>query len=303
MTIFYWILMLLLSFLGLRYFLLLNGLKEMRLQLKVFTEDSHTNQLLTDSHHLKELQELIIQTNQVLVQKEERLRQLQIRDQTTKEQMTNASHDLRTPLASILGYFELLEDETLPPSEKQEYLDMIKKRAKLLKSLLDNYYELSKLESETFLLEMKGIDLEAALSEVLAAFYPDFVRKSIVLDIAPATRRLNIMGDEQTLERILVNLIQNVLQHGSQSCSLFHTIQENGVIITTISNRVLQPEKIEIDKVFNRLYSVDRTRSFGNTGIGLTIAKLLLEKIGHSLEAALEDDQFIITIKWTSANI
>ena len=280
-----------------RYYLLLNGIKQIRKQLKVIHEAQETNQLITSPHHFLELQKLIQEINTELSLKQQHLRHFRDVEQNLKEQITNISHDVRTPLASILGYFELMADESATAEEKAQYLNIIKRRAGLLRNLLDHYYELVQIESEAQALQITVVNIEALLIDVLAMFYYDFSEKAIAVDFAGELNSFKVLADKALLQRVFVNLIQNVLNHGDERCEIIHETYENQ-ICTVIKNKIVNGNQIEIEKVFNRLYAADKTRNTGNTGIGLTITKLLIEKMGHKIQAELCEDWFLIRIVW-----
>jgi len=281
-----------------RHYLLLNGIKQIRKQIKDIYEADGTNQQVTNPHNFSELSKLVIEINIVLAMNQKNHIYFREIQQEIKEQITNISHDLRTPLASILGYFELIHDEEATLEEKGQYLDIIEKRAGLLRSLLDNYYDLVQIDSEAQEFQMTVVDIKEVLTDVLATFYYDFIDKKMTIEIIGELDNLKVLADQALLQRIFINLIQNVLKHGEKQCEISHEKHERQVC-TVIKNRVANGNRIEIEKVFNRLYSADKTRNTGNTGIGLTITKLLIEKMGHKIEAKLtKNGWFLIEIKW-----
>lgn len=283
-----------LIFLLCRYRLLLKGIEQIRKQVMDIHEAGETNQLVTNPHNFSELIKLVREINVVFVSKKKHAAHFREIEQELKEQITNVSHDLRTPLASILGYFELMNGD-ITTDEKEQYLNIIKKRAKLLQDLLDNYYDLVQAELEQQELQMNTLDVGKLINDVLATFYYDFSDSGIAVEIEGGSKGLTIMADEILLQRVFVNLLQNVLNHGCEQCLISHKSQNR----TIIKNKVISVKQVEIKKVFNRLYSADKTRNTGNTGIGLTITKLLLEKMGHQISAELtEDGWFLIEIVW-----
>ena len=213
------------------------------------------------------------------------------------EQITNISHDLRTPLASILGYFELIESDEVTSDDKKNYLKIIKSRSIMLRNLLDNYYDLVQGESETNALVMQTVNLKKSLIEVASLFYLDFKEAGIELEIDDPLPEISVIADYTQLERVFGNLLRNVVKHGYSTCVIRHK-QNKKTITTTIKNKTKPPVAIDIHQVFNRSYSADKTRMNGNTGIGLTITKVILEKMGHTISAEIFDDWFIITLEW-----
>jgi len=292
------VLILLILLLASRYYFLLKGINAVRKQLKTIHGADATNQLVTHDYHFFELNELIQEVNKGLVKHRENLVQSRLKEQILKEQMTHISHDLRTPLASILGYFELMNDAAASTVEKNQYLKMIEKRAQLLQALLTHYYDLARIESSEYHVQMSNVEVGALLAETLALFYSDFSNKQIDVKVNQEHAALNTSGDRDMLRRVFVNLIENVLKHGVKQCKIIHQINDEQAW-TTIMNQTAKPNQIVIEQVFNRLYTADLTRNFNNTGIGLTIVQLLLEKMGHQVSAQLsEAGWFSIVIHW-----
>ena len=277
-----------------RYRLLLKGIEQIRKQMLTIHEIGETNRLITNPHNFSELEKLVREINVLLLSSKKHRMHFQEIEQELKEQITNVSHDLRTPLASILGYFELMND-IITLDEKEQYLDIVKKRAKLLQTLIDNYYDFVQVELGEQEVQMNNVNISHFLNDVLAALYYDFSDKGIAIEVEGATDEFTVLADEQLIQRVFVNLFQNVLKHGCKACVINHN--SNGR--TMIKNKFNSSNQIEIEKVFNRLYSADKTRNNGNTGIGLTITQALLEKMGHKIRAELtEDGWFLIEIIW-----
>jgi len=292
------IFILLIMILFVRHCLILLDLRDVRKQLEDIHEAEETNQIITNPHNLFELNKLIQEINMDIVKNQENLIHYRLKEQALKEQMTNISHDLRTPLASILGYFELMSDKEATEKEKQRYLEMIQKRARLLQILIANYYDLARIESNEYPLQMRTINVNAALAEILATFYYDFSTKHLEVKVIQKGCSLNVLADEKMLHRVFINLIQNVLKHGIEECRIIHQAGDNQAF-TKIMNKTSKTGHVDIGQVFNRLYSLDKTRNSENTGIGLTIAHLLIEKMGHKIAAKLsEDGWFSIIIYW-----
>ena len=282
----------------LRYCLYLNGINQVRQQLKSIREAEETNQIVTNPHSLKELNQLVQEINLNLLKNRDDMIQTRIKEKALKEQMMNIFHDIRTPLASILGYFELLSDKTTTEEEQKRYLQVIQKRAQLLRILLYNYYDLAQVESDELSLQLTSVDVRAVFAEILATFYDDFSKKGIKVEVSQDVLNGKVIADKELLNRVFINLIQNILKHGQEECRIIHQNSDNQ-FLTQITNKVANPDPIEIDQVFNRLYSADKTRNAGNTGIGLTIAQILLKKMGHQIDAKLtEKGWFTITIHW-----
>lgn len=209
-------------------------------------------------------------------------------DQELKEAVTNISHDLRTPLTAICGYLDLLERE-----EKSEavcrYLSQIENRTEALKKLTEELFRYSMMLSSQELKPEK-LDMVAALEESLLSFYGVMKEKGIKPQIsmpeAPVYREL----DKVALNRVFSNIISNAIKYSEGDFSV--TLEDNGRI--TFSNTTKELDPLAVGRLFDRFYTVNTGRN--STGLGLSIAKLLTERMGGNIEAKYEAGRLYITI-------
>ena len=151
------------------------------------------------------------------------------RERALRQQIANVSHDLRTPLTSILGYLQLLEDPGLTEGERREYLAVIAGRARALQSLITSFYDLSRLEGGEYLLQREKVDLYASLSGLLAAFYNDFTDRGFNMEVELAEGLPQVWADAGAVLRIFTNLIRNALEHGEGRMEI-RLYQEGGQV-------------------------------------------------------------------------
>ena len=222
------------------------------------------------------------------------------KERALREQIANLSHDLRTPLTSILGYLQLLESESLTPEERRAYLAVVTERSRALQSLITSFYDLSRLESGAYPLERERVELRGVLSSLLAAFYGDL--ESSGLEVCP---RLSesvppVWGDEEGVRRVLSNLLRNAVDHGAGKLTV-ELYREGEWVVTRLSNGAagLAPEDAE--RVFDRTFTSDRNRSGGNAGLGLAIVKALAEAMGGAVSASVAGDVFTVAVRWRAA--
>ena len=143
------------------------------------------------------------------------------RERSLRRQIANVSHDLRTPLTSILGYLQLLEDEALPAAERREYLTVVASRAKALQSLITSFYDLSRLESGEYPLRREKVDLYTSLSGLLAAFYNDFTDAGFDVTVDLAQGLPSVTADPSGVLRVFTNLLRNALDRDRWRCVCF----------------------------------------------------------------------------------
>jgi hypothetical protein len=210
-------------------------------------------------------------------------------DRELKEAVTNISHDLRTPLTAICGYLDLLEREETSESVEQ-YLSQIANRVDAMKGLTEELFRYSVVTS-TQELYIERIDLKRALEESLLSFYGVMQEKGIQpvirLPEGPVYREL----DAGALSRIFSNIISNALKYSDGDFSV--TMQEDGSV--TFTNTAKELDTVTVGRLFDRFYTVEASRN--STGLGLSIAKLLTERMGGSIEAIYESEQLHILVK------
>lgn len=255
-----------------------------------------TNQQLRIVAPNKNIEEMIGEINFILEKSQNDRIDHEKSESELRKQIANISHDLRTPLTSILGYVQLIKDESVSEEEKQEYLNIIEKRSKVLQNLITSFYDLSRLEANEYVLEFKNVNIESLLREIIAAFYNDFIDKDFEVSVDLQEKLPTIIADENGMIRIFTNIFQNSLKHGFKTMVISQR-QEAGMIISTFSNKVENFAEEDLEHVFDRFFTADRMRTGQNTGLGLTIVKKLAESMGHEVSASLEDNVFTIEIR------
>jgi hypothetical protein len=239
---------------------------------------------------------LFAEINALLRSDEEERASFCRREKALRQQIANVSHDLRTPLTSILGYLQLLEGEDLTPEQRREYLDIVEGRARVLQSLIASFYDLSRLEAGEYPITRERVDLRDVIGELLAAFYDELEGKFQVTvdlpeDLPP------IWGDRAALTRVYSNLLRNALEHGEGELSI-SAVREEGRVVTCFTNggATLKPE--DLPHVFDRFFTSDQPRSGRNTGLGLAIVQVLARQMGGKAEASLGGDRFTVRLTW-----
>lgn len=218
-------------------------------------------------------------------------------EKSLRRQISNVSHDLRTPLTSILGYLQLLEDPTLPEEERREYLAIIENRSKALQSLITSFYELSRLEGGEYPLEQVPVNLHASLSGLLAAFYNDFMDKGFDMTVELEEGLPPVLADEGAVLRVFTNLIRNALDHGQGRMEV-RLYREGEQVVSLFRNETADLTAEDVPHVFDRFFTSDKMRTGRNTGLGLAIVKALAERMGCRVTAELRDGFFALYVFW-----
>lgn len=242
-------------------------------------------------------EELLQEVNALLVARRMDQAAWRDREKSLRQQISNISHDLRTPLTSILGYLQLLEAPDLPEEERREYLGVVESRAKALQSLITGFYDLSRLEGGEYPLAREPVSLHASLSGLLAAFYNDFMDRGFHMTVELTENLPPVPADEGAVLRVFTNLIRNALDHGRGRMEV-RLFQEGDWVVSLFRNQTDELTAEDIPHVFDRFFTSDKMRTGRNTGLGLAIVKALAQRMGCRVTAALEEGEFTLRIFW-----
>ncbi|QUL54898.1 HAMP domain-containing histidine kinase [Paenibacillus tritici] len=214
-----------------------------------------------------------------------------------RQAIANISHDIRTPLTSILGYIQLLEVEPITPEEKLEYLEIVKNRTKRLQALLNDFFELSLIESSDYQLKTERIAMTVLLSDTLVGFYDQFNERGITPDIRLPREAVAVYADESAVRRVVENLLINTVKHASGPVTICFG-QQGTLAELSIVNEAKELSASDVRLLFDRFYTVDRTRSGQGSGLGLSIAKSLMNKMNGTLTAELHGGNLTMICRW-----
>lgn len=213
-------------------------------------------------------------------------------EEKLKDSIASISHDLRTPLTSIMGYLQLLEKSELSGKQKEK-VDILKKKSELLQNLITSFFEITIIENDNVNVKLEKINLNNFLSDVMLSSIYSFKTANIepIFDVPDTT--IFIEADKLILQRIIQNLISNTLKYAHEYIKISLVQNEHAQLI--FQNKVQNTENINVDLLFEKFYTADKARSSGSTGLGLAIVKLLAEKI--NARAVAEIDGHILTLK------
>lgn len=261
-----------------------------------FLCEKDTNMLLLTDTNMADIGRLKERINRFLEQWHRQREAAAKKEQMISDTYTNLSHDIRTPLTSLDGYFQLLKDET-DKSAQEHYIDIIQERITSLKDMLEELFMFTKLKNDSFKLELSNCCVSRLLKQTVFSYYEEWKKQGIEpsLDICEDT--IFITANAQALRRVLQNVIKNALVHGQNSICI-QMKQKNKMVHILVSNDVKNPDDIDVDKVFERFYKADEARSISSSGLGLSIAKELVERMGGSIEARLEGKRFVVEIQF-----
>ena len=212
-------------------------------------------------------------------------------DRELKEAVTNVSHDLRTPLTAICGYLELLDRGDKTPDQAR-YLALIAGRAEAMRQLTEELLRYSVAAGPEEELTLESVDLNAAVEEAVASFYGALVEGGVTPGVSLPEERVVRRLDRAALSRVLGNLLNNALRHGGGDLEV--TLDSAGVI--TLSNTAPELDEVQVGRLFDRFYTVETGRS--STGLGLSIAKALTERMGGTIAAQYLAGRLSVSIRF-----
>ncbi|WP_270204953.1 sensor histidine kinase, partial [Clostridium perfringens] len=246
----------------------------------------------------KNIENLIVEINTLIDDKRKMENIYKEKDMELREAIANMSHDLRTPLTSIMGYVYLLNDDKLDKEERKEYLKIIEKRSLVLNDLITSFYGLSRIQADQYEIKFEPVNLELVLGEIIAAFYETLDYKFGEPEINIEEGLGPVLGDKQALNRIFTNLIENIIKHGEGEVKI-SLKKKNKYIVMEFSNKAEELGLKDVNRIFEKFFTKDRMRTGQNTGLGLAIVKLLVEKQGQKIEAKKVGNRLVINIIWS----
>lgn len=222
-------------------------------------------------------------------------------EEDLRQSIANMSHDLRTPLTSIMGYIQLVEDDKTSQKDKERYIKVIKRRTNTLQNLINSFYELSRFDAKEFEFKLRKVNIENILCENLASFYSEFEGQKIepIVDIQEKCR--SIVSDEAAINRVFSNIISNMIKHGENFVKI-QLKEEGDIITTTFTNKAMGLKPDDVERLFDKFFTTDKSRGNNNTGLGLYIAKTIVEKLGNKIQAKLDNENLSIIISWRINN-
>ncbi len=260
----------------------------------VFIKENDTNMIIYNDIIEKEILNLTSLINLMCEEHKAKENILKEKDKRLKIAMAGISHDIRTPLTSLRGFFELLETET-DTEKKKKYSKIIDGKLIELTELLEELFTYTKLQNEDYVLELGRYDFTKVVLGTLFSFYGTFKDKNIETELDIYEEQVIVTCNDVAVKRMLSNILKNAMLHGSGKIEIIYKT-ENGRVEFLCKNSVENPWEIDISQVFDRFYKADMARSKGSTGLGLSVAKELAGRMGGDISACIKDGMFIIKL-------
>jgi len=242
---------------------------------------------------------LIDSINILIVEHHRQKKEYEETRQNFKSMVTTISHDFRTPLTSISGYVQiLLDDDEVSYENRQKYLKIIESRAISLSSLIEDFYTVSSIDSLDYPYNLTTISLSEILRAQIAAYYVELEKRYSTIEVDIVESPCYMISDRTSLQRIFSNLIKNALSYGIDKIRISLKEDENSYKIEFSNSLYENADKNIANKIFERNYSVNWASSSKSTGLGLSIAKSMTEKMGGSIGAEVIDDMLVFSIEF-----
>ncbi|MBS8265444.1 GHKL domain-containing protein [Mesobacillus boroniphilus] len=213
------------------------------------------------------------------------------------ELITNVSHDLRTPLTSIITYTELLKTPDLAPEARDSYIEILDRKSKRLKVLIDDLFEATKMASGNIELNKEKVDLNQLLQQALAEHNEALSQSSLQLRVSQPDQPVYAFVDGQKLWRVFDNLIGNILKYALENTRVYISVkEEQNQVVLTFKNITKYELGEDLNELFERFKRGDQSRHTEGSGLGLAIAKSIVDLHEGSLDIEVDGDLFKVTV-------
>ncbi len=235
-----------------------------------------------------------VQTSQSEQVKSERLK---------TELITNVSHDLRTPLTSIITYTDLLKNPNITEEERASYIEILDKKSMRLKTLIEDLFEVSKMASGNIELDKRKIDLTQLLQQAIAEHQEDIDKQGLDFRVIFGTKPIMAYVDGQKWWRMLDNLIVNTLKYALPNTRVYINLDQDEHEAVFVIKNIAKYElgNDEVDELTERFKRADTSRHTDGSGLGLAIAQSIVDLHGGSLNIEVDGDLFKVTVRVLAA--
>ena len=239
--------------------------------------------ILAETHEL--IAPLAYAINDIILSYEKRLSAYHQTDETNRQLMTSLSHDVRTPLTTLIGYLDAAHKGIVDGKERDDYIETARRKAHDLKEYIDVLFDWFRLGSNEFSMNIAEIDLTELTRNILIDWIPIFEDTQVDFTIDIPEQPFRVQIDPDGYMRILNNLIQNVISHSHADKIEVALSEQNRNIKILLSDNGIGIGKEDLKHIFDRLYKCDKGRSEKGSGLGLSIVHELVEKLNGTITA------------------
>ena len=221
--------------------------------------------------------------NEIAMSSQSRLIQQKQSEQAYKRLMTSLSHDVRTPLTTLIGYLDAAHKGLVTGKDRDDYIETARRKAHDLKEYIDVLFDWFKLNSNEFALEIQSVEAAELTRNILIDWIPIFEDKQVDYDIDIPEQPVRVRLDMDSYMRIINNLIQNVIAHSHADKIKIALSKQGNHMELLLADNGVGNEKEDLKHIFERLYKCDKGRSEKGSGLGLSIVHQLVEKMGGNI--------------------
>lgn len=269
-------------------------LHEVQSSLKHFRETKRTKKILV--HRDSTYNELILQLNHLFEAYESIQVDSKIQAERSKQLLSNLSHDIRTPLTSIIGYIDALNDGVIvDEDERKEFFEILSMKSNNLKHLTDQIFNVARIDADEVSMNFEYMELNEFLRNIVIDFIPQFEKFGIEFVNEIKEVKYMVYADRVALTRVFQNILKNAIQHGKDGKMIgVRTRIENRYYRVIIWDKGKGIPKAKQQHIFERLFKVDDSRKFGssNSGLGMSIAKKIVVKHNGRIDLKSQENEF-----------
>ena len=287
---------LIIAFLVIRLVMIKKDLRQIKGELARTREEDYNRNLrvsLSDG----DVERLAAEINQNLDHQKDLKQEAERSRKQLQQSISDIAHDLRTPLTVVKGNLQMLEKEELSEAGR-ESLWISERKAETLKQMVDEFFELSVLESDSKPVELVKLDLMEFLPEFIVENETLIRQHGLTPEISLPEQSVFVMANKEMLSRVFSNLMGNIFKYAKEAFEL-RLVEEAESVGIRFGNQVEDPAAIDVEHIFDRTYRADKARTDGSAGLGLYIARLLTIKQKGSITASMEDGKLFFDIRLT----
>ena len=247
-----------------------------------------------------ELEILQTKMNQIKLELEKKENMIKDSEQRKNDLIVYLAHDLKTPLTSLIGYLSLLNEiKDMPKKKREKYLEVVLEKSYKLEDLINELFDITRFNSEKIILNKEEINLNLMLEQLVDDFYPILKENNKVIN-TNFNDKIILNGDSNKLARLFSNLIKNAIYYSTDEFINIKITQKDEKAIIIISNKYKELNQETLEKIFEKFYRIDSSRSSktGGNGLGLAISKEIVELHNGTIKAINEKEniKFIIEL-------
>jgi signal transduction histidine kinase len=215
------------------------------------------------------------------------------------ELITNVSHDIKTPLTSIINYVDLLKKEKIDNPKANEYIDVLDKKSQRLKKLIEDLVEASKASSGNIRMNIEKLNVVELIKQSLGEFEDKFKERNLDIQSDYSKSEIFIMADSRYLYRSIENMLSNISKYALENSRVYiEVFEENGKVKISMKNISKEKLNITTDELMQRFVRGDKSRTTEGSGLGISIAKSLVEAQNGKFSLNIDGDLFKVEIEF-----